>query len=774
MPTPITTEALVDQLFDLLTVQGVAFDDLAAAKAAAVPIFQNWLGGDNALPAETMRTALNVLGRTNGFVVNQYDFWTTPETGGPYANGDFDALMPDGSTSPQPGLAKMVAAVDGAGAMAAADAATAAAADASAATAAANGVVAAGGSILAAKADAEAAADTAIANAALIVAPLASLDYVGGLVADGDGAIVLGVRSDGRVDLEPGPVTTTRVLVEVREPAGAFATGGYVGGFTAAAGQVLIGFDALGRADLAPSPGLIVRLTEGLTTPLVAAAAPEILAEVRLTEGATASGGYAGGIVADGDQVLIGFDALGRTDLVPSPALINRLGAQSAIVAPTTLNGPGSSFMAQGLGEGLVRYLADGDGGTFAYLQRTDIASTLAMFEGSGHIEYTGATGQSLSVGGGADDAPPGDEVWTTAPRYPHHCLMLNTGARGAGGSAVDMSAITDFAPIAEVYDGDTRGETQGSGMTAALHEARLAAGEPKRTEVFRSHGVGGAALSQIEKGTVPYANGLAEWTKAVEIAAAYGRTIICRAITFTHAETDREDETDPAVYRAGVVALRDDYVADWGPLNPEGADDIVFILDQIAGDASGDPTSAGELALVQLDLARTEPGFYLSTPKYFMGYLPNPPLHLEPKWYSILGEYQARAKRALFETDAATWAPLWPTDIVRTGTSLVVTFHVPEGPLVFDTATLPAATNMGFAYSGAAITDVAITGADEVTITIDADAAGDLSYAYDGPGATGRSGAWGNLRDSAAGISSTDDITALRNWCVVFKEPVA
>jgi len=163
MPTPITTEALVDQLFDLLTDQGVPFDDLAAAKAAAVPIFQNWLGGDNALPAETMRTALNVLGRTNGFVVNQYDFWTTPATGGPYANGDFDALMPDGATAPQPGLAKMIAAVDPAGAMEAADAANAAATLANDKAAAAQAVVDAGGTILDAVPLAEAARDGALA-----------------------------------------------------------------------------------------------------------------------------------------------------------------------------------------------------------------------------------------------------------------------------------------------------------------------------------------------------------------------------------------------------------------------------------------------------------------------------------------------------------------------------------------------------------------------------------------------------------------------------------
>ena len=108
MPTPITTEAMVDQLFDLWVAQGVTFDDLTAAKAAAVPIFQNWLGGDNALPAETMRTALNVLGRQNSFVLNQYEVWTTPADGGPNEDGTVNVLLPDGTSEAVPGWKKII------------------------------------------------------------------------------------------------------------------------------------------------------------------------------------------------------------------------------------------------------------------------------------------------------------------------------------------------------------------------------------------------------------------------------------------------------------------------------------------------------------------------------------------------------------------------------------------------------------------------------------------------------------------------------------------
>ncbi len=60
-------------------------------------------------------------------------------------------------------------------------------------------------------------------------------------------------------------------------------------------------------------------------------------------------------------------------------------------------------FAASWVGQALVRYLADGDGGTRAYVHRTDIASPTAMRETAGPIEYIPETGESLSVGSGTD-----------------------------------------------------------------------------------------------------------------------------------------------------------------------------------------------------------------------------------------------------------------------------------------------------------------------------------------------------------------------------------
>ena len=105
----------------------------------------------------------------------------------------------------------------------------------------------------------------------------------------------------------------------------------------------------------------------------------------------------------------------------------------------------------------------------------------------------------------------------------------------------------------------------------------------------------------------------------------------------------------------------------------------------------------------------------------------------------------------------------------------------VPVPPLVLDTMLVRDPGNYGFAYVDAgptpAITSVAITGPDTLTVTLASTptAVGRrLQYAWTGvPGAAAgpTTGARGNLRDSDDTPSRTS--SALYDWCVHFDEPV-
>lgn len=516
--------------------------------------------------------------------------------------------------------------------------------------------------------------------------------------------------------------------------------------------------------------------------------------------------GYQWGVVDEGGALAIGVKGDGKVDLVRagevisdatysddlvyglldqdnrvafgikrSGELIGKFSEGSGTGVPVDQNsvsGPGNVFMARSLFPGLVEFLADGEGATRAYRQRRDIPSETAMFSASGPIEYIAATGQSLSVGGGATENAPGEEVFTESPVYPHHNFMFNTGTRGVESGGLDPSTLIDFVPAFESFNGSNQAETQGSGMMRALH----AGSEQHRTFVYRSHGKGGAKLAELSKGSGfnMYDNGLKEVRAAVAIAEKYGRDIRMRAFTWTQGESDRF--TDRGEYYSGLSQLIDDYRYDYAQELPEGNPPLVCIIDQMCANSSGD---VGNPPLAQYDLSRDLSHVYISTPKYFMAF--SGVVHLVPIWYSILGEYQARAWSALFvENDE--WRPVSPLSVSRAGNVIDVVFSVPSPPLVFDHETLPAALNEGFVFSDSSgstpgISSVELVSDDTVRITLDSSPAGPdmkISYGTEGAGAVGRAGAWGNLHDSDTTVSQSDPAVTLFNWAVIFEESVA
>jgi len=494
-----------------------------------------------------------------------------------------------------------------------------------------------------------------------------------------------------------------------------------------------------------------------------------------INDPASFAAGCPAGICASDGSLLIGFKPDGTALLTLTKESAEKLAA-SLLVDPAQITGPGNVYNASVVGPDLYRYIADGDGGMRGYLQRA--GSSTEMAETAGPIEFIAATGQSLSIGGGATENDPGEEVFTTSPIYPHHALMFNTGTRGAMASELEPTTITDLVPAFEVFNNSNQAETQGSGFMRALHAAELASGERVKTYVYRSHGRGGASINDLVKnGPEPmYENGLIECAKAVELAGKYGRDVIVRAITWTQGEQDRTG-IDRATYAATLAQLIADYRADWaeilGPENPE----IVFIIDQLSASASG-TGGAGNPALAQYDIYKTVPNVVISTPKYFMEYSYS--VHLKPVWYSILGEYQARAYREVCQ-NKSDWKPVSPISVTRTGAVIDIQMNVPDGSLVIDTTTLPAAENYGFEFiddSGATpdISLVEILGSDTVRLTLSSEPTGNktIRYAYDGPGATLRAGAWGNIHDSNNEASQSDPSVTLYNWLITFEEQVA
>jgi hypothetical protein len=161
-------------------------------------------------------------------------------------------------------------------------------------------------------------------------------------------------------------------------------------------------------------------------------------------------------------------------------------------------------------------------------------------------------------------------------------------------------------------------------------------------------------------------------------------------AVVLTHGETNAQLDqgshiVSPAGYLASLVTLQANYQSDL-----VGSPVLPMLLSQQNG-APGALGGFNTTAAAMILAAQTYPTLFILTgPK---GQFPNDGMfHLSD--YRPLGEKYAQFLWAFFKH--LDCAPLWPTSIVRTGTAVVVTLHVPVAPLVFDTTTVAAVHQSG------------------------------------------------------------------------------
>ena len=369
-------------------------------------------------------------------------------------------------------------------------------------------------------------------------------------------------------------------------------------------------------------------------------------------------------------------------------------------------------------------------------------------------------SGQSLSQGALS-------EVVST--EQPFENVSFVTGVR-AGGAGLDS-----LIPLVETWDG-SQGETLASGMANLLSQRAIDAGGEHRS-LFSAHGVGGQPYSALRKGTVPYANGMAQVTAGLALAQAAGEAYAVRAVMIVHGESDHV--ANNLDYDLSLLEWQSDYQADIQAITGQTRP-IPLITDQMSSfTAYGAATSV--IPQLQLEASRAAPDrIVLMGPKYVLPYVPDG-VHLTGEAERWLGEMHAKVFERVL-VNGEPWHPVSPREITREGAEITIRFWVPAPPLVLDETIVTNPGNYGFGYSdssGAAptITSVALAGEDSVVITLSAPPVGGnqrVTYAMNGtPGqpAGPTTGARGNLRDSDATVSRHG--YALFNWCVHFNEAV-
>jgi hypothetical protein len=189
-------------------------------------------------------------------------------------------------------------------------------------------------------------------------------------------------------------------------------------------------------------------------------------------------------------------------------------------------------------------------------------------------------------------------------------------------------------------------------------------------------------------------------------------------------------------------------------------------------------------IGMGQLNACLQNPNIYMAGPYYQMPDDPGGSQHLTGDGYAWLGSQVGKVMHKVIDSGQG-WLPLYPTSVLYRGNQILVTFHVPEPPLVFDTpyvvTTLTDFAAKGFnvydADGSHSISSVSIVGSSTVLITVASPINGTLSPMLQYAGKATFSGT-GCLRDSDPTMSDTvSSLTGLQfhlaNWCVGFNLPI-
>lgn len=262
-------------------------------------------------------------------------------------------------------------------------------------------------------------------------------------------------------------------------------------------------------------------------------------------------------------------------------------------------------------------------------------------------------------------------------------------------------------------------GESLETPMANQITRLALAAGLAGYVIHASCVGEGGQPLSVIQAGTQSFNAALYEARVRVKDAKAHGYVAGCAGVTLTHGETDADNLN--AGYLAGLVALWQAFdVALRGIYGQTRT--VPMVQSQMN---SNPPAGGGEniVAMQQVLSAQQNRGkIVLAGPKYQYPYADGQ--HLVS--YTALAEKYAQVW-SILDGDQI-WEPLWPIAAVRSGTSLVLTFHVPVAPLVFDGVASPPhqsggltdwANGKGFEFKDNAQAITGATNASPIVLTI-------------------------------------------------------
>jgi hypothetical protein len=397
--------------------------------------------------------------------------------------------------------------------------------------------------------------------------------------------------------------------------------------------------------------------------------------------------------------------------------------------------------------------------------------------------DWTGiiGTGQSLSVGQKAQQV--------VTKEQPYHNMRLSTGNLpwpiDPNNAELKLVPLTEPAgrlarSFPSAWPTNLDGETPHTAMSIELTAMVEKQFKHDYVTIHSVVGEDGQGIRYLKKNPDrdprninghSYEAALIETKAIARLAKEAGKTFGVGAITVHHGESDAGN----AQYERALYQLWQDYNTDLPAITGQKTK-ILMITSQHNSTNNSASTQAQWKIGVDYpeDIVCSGPKYQFESPDA---------LHLNAEGYRQVGEKSAQIyyQRVILGQE---WQPLYPTKVDRDGATVTVHFHVPVGPLVWDTnldtphSTIAEWKNgKGFEVRSGntrvAIHAVDIKG-DAVVITCERDpgAGAHVSYAMIGERAMTKPfrgfARWGLLKDSDPFKGSVTG-KEQANWCVAF-----
>lgn len=315
-------------------------------------------------------------------------------------------------------------------------------------------------------------------------------------------------------------------------------------------------------------------------------------------------------------------------------------------------------------------------------------------------------SGQSLCMGSTSPAV-------TLQPPTANRLLTIQDGVRLTTDSdTLAPGMVAPFKPMVA-----KNWETPVVQMTAQLNRLR---GLPANAATLTSvHGRGGVGITNLWKGTQPYANLITAVTAAKAECDRLGYGYQVPFIDWIHGENDRNSAA--GLYTSRLIQMQADYETDIQAISgqPEG---VPVLLDQISNWTAYD----GAESLVpfeQLQIALDNPTKFLCAGPKYWAQTSADGIHLPSQNSMRLGAIHEQPAKAIIE--GCSWLPTHCTSAVRNGATVALQFHTPCGPLVSDTVNVTDPGNWGIRWMddsmSATVIRVQLKGDNIVLVTLSA-----------------------------------------------------